>query len=193
MHPVGRTLCISGVFHFCTCKVQQLFTAIPEYFFRPFSLEICKPEHGGVLDFLKHLPSHKPQMRLNNMSRIVATLALIGACLLVAAPAKAAQREQGNAAQSVNAVIEWNRTLLAIVRTPGAQPATIHSTRNLAILHAAIYDAINNIDPKFSPYLVRLANVRPRNGAPKEGYLRGALARAEPIVGTHASDNTGRF
>jgi len=127
------------------------------------------------------------------MSRIVITLVLIGACLLVGAPAKAEQRQQGNAAPSVNAVIEWNRTLLTIVRTPGAQPATIHSTRNFAILHAAIYDAINNIDPKFSPYLVRLANVRPRNGAPKEGYLRGALARAEPIVGTHASDNTGRF
>jgi predicted transcriptional regulator len=98
------------------------------------------------------------------MSRIVATLALIGSCLLVAAPAKAAQGEQGNAGPSVNAVIEWNRTLLAIVRTPGAQPATIHSTRNFAILHAAIYDAINNIDPKFTPYLVRLSNV-PRSAS----------------------------
>jgi len=98
------------------------------------------------------------------MSRIVATLALIGACLLVAAPAKATQTEQGNAAPSINAVIEWNKTLLAIVRTPGAQPATIHSTRNFAILHAAIYDAIANIDPKFSPYLVRVSIV-PRSSS----------------------------
>ena len=87
------------------------------------------------------------------MFRIVITLVLIGACLPVATTAKAAQREQGNAAPSVNVVIEWNKTLLTIVRTPGAQPASIHSTRNFAILHAAIYDAINNIDPKFSPYL----------------------------------------
>jgi hypothetical protein len=29
-------------------------------------------------------------------------------------------------AQSVNEVVQWNRTLLVIVRTPGAQPATIH-------------------------------------------------------------------
>ena len=98
------------------------------------------------------------------MSRIVALLALIGACLLVAAPANAAQREQGKAARSVNAVIEWNRTVLTIVRTPGAQPATIHSTRNFALLHAAIYDAIANIDPKFSPYLVRVSNV-PRSAS----------------------------
>src|SRR6267154_4235898 len=93
------------------------------------------------------------------MSRILATLALICAFLQIAPLANAATDEAQHSAQPVNAVIEWNRTLLAIVRTPGAQPATIHSTRNFAILHAAIYDAINNIDPKFSPYLVRLSNV----------------------------------
>src|SRR5713101_4028890 len=58
--------------------------------------------------------------------------------------------------QPVNPVIEWNRTLLVIVRTPGAQPPTIHSTRSFAILHAAVYDAVNNIDGNFNPYLVRL-------------------------------------
>jgi len=98
------------------------------------------------------------------MFRSLATLALIGAFLQVAPPANAASDEQQSSAQRVNAVIEWNRTLLAIVRTPGAQPATIHSTRNFAILHAAIYDAVNNVAPKFSPYLVSLSNV-PRSGS----------------------------
>jgi hypothetical protein len=59
-----------------------------------------------------------------------------------------------NTNQSVNSVIEWNRTLLVIVRTPGAQPSTVHSTRSFAILHAAIYDAVNNIAGEFTPYLV---------------------------------------
>ena len=63
---------------------------------------------------------------------------------------------------SVDPVVEWNRTLLVIVRTPGAQPATIHSTRNFAILHAAIYDAVNNIVGDFTPYLVRLSDVSPQ-------------------------------
>ena len=58
-----------------------------------------------------------------------------------------------------NPVIEWNRTLLVIVRTPGGQPATIHSTRSFAILHAAIYDAVNNIVNEFTPYLVWIAGV----------------------------------
>ena len=93
------------------------------------------------------------------MFRILAAFALICAFLQVAPLASAATDEEQNSAQPVNAVIEWNRTLLAIVRTPGAQPATIHSTRNFAILHAAIYDAVNNIEPKFSPYLVRLSDI----------------------------------
>jgi hypothetical protein len=59
----------------------------------------------------------------------------------------------------VNSAIEWNRSLLAIVRTPGAQPATIHSTRSFAMLHAAIFDAVNAIDKTYRPYAVHLAHV----------------------------------
>src|SRR6266576_3806747 len=98
------------------------------------------------------------------MFRIVTIFVLICSCLQFASLANAATDEQQNSVQPVNAVIEWNRTLLAIVRTPGAQPATIHSTRSFAILHAAIYNAVNNIDPKFTPYLVRLPDV-PRSAS----------------------------
>src|SRR5215472_9156273 len=70
-------------------------------------------------------------------------------------------QSSANTIQLINPVIEWNRTLLIIVRTPGAQPHTIHSTRSFAILHAAIYDAVNNIVGDFAPYLVRLADVSP--------------------------------
>jgi len=62
-----------------------------------------------------------------------------------------------DAAKPVSQVVQWNRTLLVIVRTPGAQPATIHPTRSFAIMHAAIYDAVNAIDGTHKPYLVRLS------------------------------------
>src|ERR1700746_369623 len=65
----------------------------------------------------------------------------------------------GTSAQSVNPVVLWNRTLLIIVRTPGAQPATVHPTRSFAIMHAAIYDAVNAISRTHTPYLVRLSHV----------------------------------
>jgi membrane-associated phospholipid phosphatase len=56
--------------------------------------------------------------------------------------------------ESGQVVIDWNQTLLSIVNTPGAQPATIQPTRNFAILHAAIYDAVNAIDRSHEPYLI---------------------------------------
>src|ERR1700731_1786045 len=56
----------------------------------------------------------------------------------------------------LNPVVQWNRTLLVIVRTPGAQPTTVHPTRSFAIMHAAVYDAVNAIDRTHKPYLVRL-------------------------------------
>src|SRR4026207_1291571 len=93
------------------------------------------------------------------MFRILPTFALISAFLQIASLATAPTDEERNPAQPVNAVIEWNRTLLKIVRTPGAQPATIHSTRNFAILHAAMLDAADNIAGTFEPYLVRLTDV----------------------------------
>jgi hypothetical protein len=51
-------------------------------------------------------------------------------------------------------VIDWNQLLLSIVSTPGAQPANIQPTRNFAIVHAAIYDAVNAIDRTHQPYLI---------------------------------------
>src|ERR1700686_1319024 len=50
--------------------------------------------------------------------------------------------------------VAWNQELLHIVRTPGAQPATIHSTRSFAILQAAIYDSVVSITKDDRPYLV---------------------------------------
>ena len=64
-----------------------------------------------------------------------------------------------SAATSVDAVVQWNKTLLTIVRTPGAQPATVHPTRSFAIMHAAIYDAVNAIDGTHEPYLIRVEDV----------------------------------
>src|SRR5947208_1639630 len=59
-------------------------------------------------------------------------------------------------------VIAWNKELLHIVQTPGAQPATLHPTRSYAILHAAIYDAVVSITRDAPAYLF---SVSAPNGA----------------------------
>jgi len=53
-------------------------------------------------------------------------------------------------------VVDWNQTLVKIVNTPGAQPATIHPTRSFAILQVAIYDAVASTTHRNRPYLFSL-------------------------------------
>ncbi len=70
-------------------------------------------------------------------------------------------KASGTATNGVDAsgtfVIAWNKELLKIVKTPGAQPATIHPTRSYAILHAAIYDAVVSITGDAPAYLFSVA------------------------------------
>jgi len=95
---------------------------------------------------------------------IVAFSLLFAGFFLSVGSSSAQQATTGTSNQPVNTVIEWNRTLLSIVRTPGAQSPTVHASRNFAIMHAAIYDAVNSIDRTHRPYLVRLTGV-PRNAS----------------------------
>jgi hypothetical protein len=105
------------------------------------------------------------------MLKRIVTLAFLcaGFCSFVTGFASTAvtnhDDQPSSAPQPVNPVIEWNRTLLLILRTPGAQPPTIHSTRSFAMLHAAIFDAVNNIDRDFEPYAVRHPHVSRRASA----------------------------
>ena len=100
------------------------------------------------------------------MSKMFIAVALLCATLsLHSRSSYAASRDddhrspEDSDAGPVNPVVQWNKTLLEIVRTPKAQPATIHPTRSFAIMHAAIYDVVNAIDGTHKPYLVRLEEV----------------------------------
>lgn len=68
-------------------------------------------------------------------------------------------------------VIQWNRTLLQVLQTPGAQPATVHPTRSMAIVHLAIYDAVNAIVGAHAPYLALPA---PHSASPEAAAAAAA-------------------
>ena len=63
-------------------------------------------------------------------------------------------QDQPSTNQAINPVIQWNKNLLVIVRTPGAQSPTIHSTHSFALMHSAIYDAVSTIDRRHETYLI---------------------------------------
>jgi hypothetical protein len=86
----------------------------------------------------------------------------------LAAPAARPAAHQPSAAAfrpgSGQLVADWNRELIAILGTPGAQPATVHPTRSFAILQAAEYDAVTSITRHDPPYLFSIP--APRDARP---------------------------
>jgi hypothetical protein len=90
-----------------------------------------------------------------------------------------------NAGESGRPVIDWNQVLLSIVNTPGAQPANIQPTRNFAILHAAIFDAVNAIDRTHEPYLISVRAPRDASEtAAADAAAHMALVRLYPAQQT---------
>lgn len=84
------------------------------------------------------MPNHLPILpRRHALTAAVSALA-IGATALTA------HASVPRATTGTNVVVEWNRTLLSLARTPGAQPATIHPTRDFAIMSTAVYDAVSS-------------------------------------------------
>lgn len=71
------------------------------------------------------------------MKALVTTFAVTA--LLAAAPAQ-------------NAAVLWNDAALAAIRATNTPPP--RASRNLAILHAAVFDAVNGIRPTYDAYLV---------------------------------------
>ncbi len=69
--------------------------------------------------------------------------------------------------QSVNVVVHWNRIAAEIFTS---EPGPLLDSLALCILHAAIHDALNNIDRRYEPY----TSDRPYLGASVEA----AVARA---------------
>jgi hypothetical protein len=83
-------------------------------------------------------------------------------------------------------IVEWNHTLLRIVRTAGAQPATIHPTRSFAIMHAAVYDAIVAATGDGRPYLFTVDAAR--NASPQAAAVQAAHDTLAALYPTMAAD-----
>lgn len=84
---------------------------------------------------------------------------------------------------SSDAVLQWNAIALDAIRTDRTAPPL--AARDLAILHVAIYDAVNSIDRQYAPY-VSYVDVHPR--ASKEAAV--AAAAHDALVALFPSQQT---
>ena len=71
---------------------------------------------------------------------------------LVSLRAQDINRAESNSSGE-NVILQWNRVLEETLSTPGQHPATIFPIRSYAIMHAAMFDAVNSIDRSYTPYL----------------------------------------
>ena len=75
-----------------------------------------------------------------------------------------------------NVILQWNRVLMETVRTPGQHPATIMPVRSYAMMHAAMFDAVNSIDGSHTPYLTDVP------GSPNASIEAAAAQAARDVL-----------
>src|SRR6266567_7431842 len=98
-------------------------------------------------------------MRKTGKTLVLAAMAAVAAGMTSPALAATARHEPVPRSAvaftpgSGRSVVDWNRELITILGTPGAQPATVHPTRSFALLQAAEYDAVTSITHAAPPYL----------------------------------------
>ena len=78
-----------------------------------------------------------------------------------------------------NAVIDWN-TVATDAFTPSQGTNPMAQSRTLAILHAAMHDALNAIDPRFAPYTAGIP--RARRGVDRGSRRGGRPRRARDLA-----------
>lgn len=78
------------------------------------------------------------------------SLVLSLAAALAASPSAVA------AQSATEVVLEWNRILQTSPGVPGALPPTVFFTRPYAVLHVAMFDALNAVDHRYREHTVRI-------------------------------------
>ncbi len=82
-------------------------------------------------------------------------------------------------------VIQWNQELQKVLVAQGAQPASIHPTRTLAITQIAVYDAVNGIVGSADPFLVDLNE--PRSASPEAAAASAAHTVLDALLPSQQS------
>ncbi len=118
------------------------------------------------------------------MKRIaVLAVAVIASLSLAASSVAHTNRRHRNAVSSPaqpDQVIQWNQELQKVLVAPGAQPASIHPTRTLAITQIAVYDAVNGILRGGEPLVVDAHG--PRGASPDAAAAAAAHTALDALL-----------
>ncbi|MGD9564052.1 MAG: vanadium-dependent haloperoxidase [Pyrinomonadaceae bacterium] len=65
-------------------------------------------------------------------------------------------RPDANVLGEEDVILQWNRVLQQTISTPGQHPPRIFPVRSFAMMHAAMFDAVNSIDGRYTPYIAAI-------------------------------------
>jgi hypothetical protein len=116
-------------------------------------------------------------MEINQMNYKQLLNCLLTTTILLCANVWAQDRASVNlTAPGENVILQWNRVLRETISTPGQQPATIFPVRSFAMMHAAMFDAVNSIDGGYTPYLTDVP------GSPNASMEAAAAQAAHDVL-----------
>ena len=104
---------------------------------------------------------------------------LLTVAVLLCAQIHVWARDNGTAKLLVSqedVILQWNRVLMETVSTPGQHPPTIMPVRSYAMMHAAMFDAVNSIDGTYTPYLTDVP------GSPNASLEAAAAQAARDVL-----------
>jgi hypothetical protein len=96
-------------------------------------------------------------MKSRKLSLIITTAFLL--CVALTATKAQDVKEQINAPNE-DVILQWNRVLAQTLQIPNAQPPNVNPIRSFAMMHLAMFDAINSIDRSYTPYLTDVPSSR---------------------------------
>jgi len=116
-------------------------------------------------------------MEINQMNYKQLLNCLLTMTILLGANVWAQDTDSTNLyAPGENVILQWNRVLRETISTPGQQPATIFPVRSYAMMHAAMFDAVNSIDGSYMPYLTDVP------GSPNASIEAAAAQAAHDVL-----------
>ena len=129
----------------------------------------------------------------------VALAAAGSAATAMAAQPSAARQHRASALQTrhrraptrPDPVVAFNQLLQQVVTAPGAQPATIHPTRTMAITQIAVYDAVNGILGQGRPML--FAERGPRHASADAAAAAAARTALDALLPTQRAAVDGFY
>ncbi len=91
-------------------------------------------------------------------------LLIFVAAILICGPTSALAKATHGAPKAYRAaedvILQWNRVTGQTIQLPNQQPGNINPVRTLAMVHLAMFDAVNSIDGSYTPYLTDMPGPR---------------------------------